>query len=381
MKEPGPPSIDGLDFVRLIGKGGMATVWEARQRDTGSHVAVKILDDGFASNQKDVEAFCEEARTAALLDHPNIVTVFQFGCQGGRYYYVMELAAGYDTGKWLERKGRLEETDVLTVAESVGVALEFASRELGLIHCDIKPGNIMVDGDGTVKLTDMGIARVQRGSTQNDYITGTPQYMSPEQTLGDASLDARTDIYSLGATMYHLLAGRPLFSGSDYEEIMEWQRSATAEDVRLFNKGVSAPCATMLSRFLAKDRNDRPADWNEAVSLIRETLGLDAAASAGHPKEPTHALLSFDRPSTMPIAAVGASETKHRRRFILVKRSASASGARSDMASARRTPATGPLHAAEQVRKAGDSTMFWFWTACAAAAAFAVAFAVARMAS
>lgn len=348
----------------------MATVWEAHQRDPDRMVAVKILDEGFSSNPKDVDAFYAEAKTASLLDHPNIVTVFEVGCQGGRYYYVMELAAGYDTGKWLERKGHLPESDVLTVAESIGVALEFASRTLGLIHCDIKPSNIMVDGDGTVRLTDMGVARFLRGSAQDEYITGTPQYMSPEQTLGEVALDVRADIYSLGATMYHLLSGKPLFSGLSCEETMERQRTSAAEDVRLANKKVSAPCAVMLSRFLAKNRDDRPAGWNEAIALIRETLELGAAAAKGRRKRPSRALSSFGKPSTMPLAAMDAR--KGRRGTSGIRRDAAAS-----LAGANRRPPV-PPRISEPARRADDGSMFWFWTSLAAAAAFAAAFAATR---
>lgn len=293
------PNLHGFTFVKCLGKGGMATVWEARQHEPNREVAVKILNDDISSRPQDVEAFYAEAKSAGLLDHENIVTVFEVGCQSGRYYYVMELAEGYDTGKWLARKGKLREIDVLTVAESVAVALEYAVRSIGLIHCDIKPANIMVDGDGTVRITDMGIARSIKGDRADEYISGTPSYMSPEQATGDVELDARADIYSLGATIYHLLSGRALFAGKTDDEILECQCVDQVPDVRELNPEVSAPCAVMLARFLAKDRVNRPAGWQEAIAMIRAVLSyLDE-----NMKGDLLGLTSCEAPSTMILSA------------------------------------------------------------------------------
>lgn len=274
----------------------MASVWEARQHDPDRIVAVKVLTNDISDSPKDVESFYSEAKTAGALDHPNIVTVFEVGCQSGYYYYVMELAAGYDTGKWLSRKGKLREEDVLTVAESVGVALAYAEDQLGIIHCDIKPANIMVDGDGTVRITDMGIARFAKKPGSSDYISGTPSYMSPEQATGEEVLDERADIYSLGATIYHLLSGSALFFGKTDEEILEDQCAAQVPDIRELNPEVSTPCAILLARFLAKDRENRPKDWDEAIDLIRAVLAYD---EAGRPDVKIEPLSDFTFPTTM----------------------------------------------------------------------------------
>lgn len=273
----------------------MATVWEAQQHDPERRVAVKILNDDISSRPEDVEAFYAEAKTAGLLDHENIVTVFEVGCQAGRYYYVMELAKGYDTGKWLARKGKLVEEDVLTVAESVAVALDYAEQTIGIIHCDIKPGNIMVDGDGTVRITDMGIARFIKGGDACDFISGTPSYMSPEQATGVADLDVRADIYSLGATIYHLLSGRALFAGKSDEEIFECQCTDQVTDIREMNPEVSDACAVMLAKFLAKDRENRPQGWDEAIADIRAVLATEETPGAAQLLGLDH----FAHPSTM----------------------------------------------------------------------------------
>ena len=317
-----PPPIKGFTFIRCLGRGGMASVWEARQHDPERTVAVKVLNEDITSRPKEVDAFYSEAKTAGSLVHPNIISVFEVGYQSGCYYYVMELAAGYDTGKWLARKGRLAEADVLTVAESVGVALEFASKTLGVIHCDIKPANIMVDGDGMVRITDMGLARFRR-TADNEYINGTPAYMSPEQASGATALDERSDIYSLGATIYHLLTGKELFSGTD-DEVMECQRTKPAPDIRAANPAVSEACARLVARFLAKSPADRPQTWAEALAMIRAALANPGGRSVSGQK-----------------------------------------------GQGRVAPA---LSAASSTAPAS----FWLYTALAAALAFAIAFAIAR---
>ncbi len=269
------PQLDGFTFVRLLGRGGMASVWEARQHDPDRVVAIKILNDDISSNPEDVESFYAEAKRAAELDHENIVTVFEVGCQNGHYYYVMELAAGYDTGSWLRRKGQLKPDDVLTIAESVAVALEYAFKTLGIIHCDIKPANIMVDGDGTVRLTDLGIARFVRGPSQDDdYVCGTPAFMSPEQATGE-ELDVRADIYSLGATIYNLVTGRRLFDGRSDDAVMDAQCHEQVSDLRDLNPSVTYPFAVLVSQMLAKNRALRPMSWAVVIrDMQRVRQGL-----------------------------------------------------------------------------------------------------------
>ena len=269
------PQLEGFTFIRLLGRGGMASVWEARQHEPDRVVAIKILNDDISSSPEDVESFYAEAKRAAELDHENIVTVFEVGCQNGHYYYVMELAAGYDTGRWLRRKGQLKPEDVLTIAESVAVALDYAVKTLGIIHCDIKPGNIMVDGDGTVRLTDLGIARFVRGPSQDDdYVCGTPAFMSPEQATGE-ELDVRADIYSLGATIYNLVTGRRLFEGRPDDAVMDAQCHEQVSDLRDLNPSVTYPFAVLVSQMLAKNRALRPMSWAVVIrDMQRVRQGL-----------------------------------------------------------------------------------------------------------
>lgn len=307
MKTAEPvPELDGFTFIRLLGRGGMASVWEARQHDPDRVVAIKLLDEDITQSPEDVERFYTEARNAAELDHDNIVTVFEVGCQKGRYYYVMELAAGYDTGKWMKRKGHLKPADTLTIAESVALALDYAERSIGIIHCDIKPANIMVDGDGTVRLTDLGIARFVRNQNpgDDDSIFGTPAYMAPEAVRAVPDLDARSDMYSLGATLYHLLTGHPLFEGFSENDIMLKQCEGQVPDVRDFNPDVSAPYAALLSLFLAKDREARPRTWSLAIRDIQRVAAGHMPLDLIPPREASTMRLREDPLTFAPAALV-----------------------------------------------------------------------------
>lgn len=275
--EDTPPVLKGFTITRLLGQGGMAAVWEARRDEEKVPCALKVMDSAMSEDPEDVKRFVEEARLAKTLNHENLVQVFDVACHNGINFYVMELVRGYDTNSWLLAKGRIEPMEALGVAESIAAALAYAWEQAGLIHCDIKPANIMVDADGTVKLTDLGVARSLRGRVRRDgddtHITGTSSYMAPEQITGATPLDYRTDMYGLGATLYHLVTGHKLFSGGTDNEIMEWQVSAQAPDARDWEPALSEPYVAMLEKLLAKDPAHRPRNWNEVLQDMRLVRG------------------------------------------------------------------------------------------------------------
>lgn len=275
MTTPVPPQLSGFTIGAFLGKGGMSTVWAARQHSLDREVALKVLAPSLSSDPEDVKRFVAEARMAAQLSHPNLVRVFDVANQGGQHFYIMEYARGYDAEKWLRRKGRIDPSETLAVAESIAVALEYAWAQVGLIHCDIKPANIMVDADGTVKLTDLGVARCLRGrhrvgDADATEITGTPAYMAPEQVTGATPLDCRTDMYSLGATLYHMVTGRRLFPGMPDEEVMEMQCTGQAPDAREFAPELSEAYAALLEKLLAKNPGYRPRTWYAALQDMRQ---------------------------------------------------------------------------------------------------------------
>ncbi len=349
------PPLEGFTFIKLLGRGGMASVWEARQHDPDRVVAIKVLNEDISQNPEDVESFYAEAKRAAELDHENIVTVFEVGCQNGRYYYVMELAAGYDTGRWLRRKGQLKPDDVLTIAESVAVALDYAVKALGIIHCDIKPGNIMVDGDGTVRLTDLGIARFVRGPVQEDgYVCGTPAFMSPEQAKGE-DLDVRADIYSLGATIYNLVTGRRLFDGRSDSEVMDAQCVDQVCDLRDLNPAVTFPFAVLVAQMLAKDRALRPMSWPVVIRDMQRV-----------------------RQGLMPLGRIpGAGESTMRLNPVSKSDAAIASLSESKLASTRKMrPRTRMAQMSGKSRR--NFVVYLCLTAVAALCAYVVAYLVTR---
>ncbi|OGV69019.1 MAG: hypothetical protein A2283_23135 [Lentisphaerae bacterium RIFOXYA12_FULL_48_11] len=257
--------ITGFEIIESLGQGGMASVWKARQLSLDRIVAIKVLSPRMARDVSDIERFLTEAKSAAKLKHSGIIQVYDVNAEDGLYYIVMEYVAGYTVGDWLRRKGVLSEEDALLVVDCVADALDYAWNKEGIIHCDIKPDNIIIDSDGTVKVADLGLARTitaMSARRDDEYVMGTPAYMSPEQARGDGDLDCRADIYSLGAMLYHLVTGKILFEGHPDDKIMEMQTGdATVEDPIETNPKLSKQLCWLIEKMLAKDRNGRPTDW------------------------------------------------------------------------------------------------------------------------
>ena len=263
--------IPGFEMREKLGAGGWATVWKARQISLDRIVAIKVLSPHFAKDPADVQRFQAEAQAAARLKHPGIVQVYDAGMEGGCYFLVMEYVAGYTVGDWARRKRVLSEDDALLVADCVAEALQHAWKTAGIIHCDIKPDNIIVDADGTVKVADMGLARTMNvvgGARPNEEVMGTPAYMSPEQVRGDASLDFRTDIYAVGAMLYYLLTGKLLFDGHPDEKVMDLQITGTVPDPIELNASLSPAICGLIEKMLAKDPAARHRLWDD----VREDI-------------------------------------------------------------------------------------------------------------
>ncbi|MCL1887836.1 MAG: serine/threonine protein kinase [Kiritimatiellaeota bacterium] len=276
------PVIEGFDIVGLLGSGGMATVWKARQHSLDRMVAIKVLNKHLALREEELEQFRAEVRLAARLSHPEIVRVYDASLTAGECHVVMELVDGYTTGQWLRRKGRLGVEDALTVGLVVANALGYAWAHHRMIHCDIKPDNIMVHCDGSVKVTDLGLARTfsaareQGGEECETEVVGTPAYMSPEQVQGREDLDWRTDIYSLGATLYHLLTGRLIFEDTADQTLLHQLNDHCAPfDHTLELDGASLRgVELLLGKMLAKDRELRYDDWHSvAIDMHRVLKG------------------------------------------------------------------------------------------------------------
>ncbi|MBN1487289.1 MAG: serine/threonine protein kinase [Anaerolineae bacterium] len=190
-----------------LGRGGMAVVYLAYDPTLERTVAVKVLAPHLIWQQDFIDRFLREARSAAQLRHPNIVTIFDVGQESGWHYFVMEYLEGTELTKYIRERGALSSGEIIAILRPLAEALDYAHRQ-GLIHRDIKPGNIMIDSEGQAKLTDFGIARASSDTrlTSTGTIMGTPEYMSPEQAQG-LTVDTRTDQYSLAVVAYEMLSG------------------------------------------------------------------------------------------------------------------------------------------------------------------------------
>ena len=277
-----PPDLDEYHLVRLVGRGGMAVVFEAQDISLGKTIAVKLLLPEFSSSDSYLARFHREARVAARLTHPNAVQVFRAGEKEGVQFLVMEFVEGEPISAILRRCGRIPERDALDVAFQVSGALEEAAG-LGIIHRDVKPGNILMSKWGVPKLADFGIAKefadIRDASIQQSLtmgVVGTPTYMSPEQARGAREIDFRSDIYSLGATLYHMAVGELPFPASTPQETMV---RVVAESPRLprtaFPK-LSESASAVICKMMAKHAADRYASYPE----LRADL---AAARDGKP--------------------------------------------------------------------------------------------------
>ena len=259
---------------RTLGHGGMATVYLAQDEELRRPVAVKVLAEHVASDETLRRRFLREARLAARLSHPNIVQVYDVGEAEGRLFLVME----YVSGRTLAGSGKLPPAEAVQLMLQACAGLQHA-HEAGLVHRDVKPGNLLVREDGVLKIADFGIAQAPDATrlTQVGMVLGTAAYLAPEQGAGE-NVTAAADIYSLGAVLYELLTGRPPFEFESLAELGTKQRSGVITPVRDLEPSVPEPVEAAVMRALARDAQFRPAS---AAQLAHEL-----AATAEVPTEP-----------------------------------------------------------------------------------------------
>ncbi len=246
------------EVLEELGSGGMGKVYRAKNVTLERIVALKTLAPKFSADQGFVQRFLKEARSAARLNHPNIVQIYDFGCEEGVYYLAMEYVDGQSVRTVLTR-GRFSERQALLVIRYAVRALAVAHAE-GIVHRDIKPDNLMLTAKGELKLVDLGIAkRVDEGQglTQTGETVGTPHYISPEQIRGVKDIDARTDIYSLGATFYELVTGHAPYKGTSGAVVMSMHLTHPLPDPRKYEPGLSEGVCRVLRKMMAKERKER----------------------------------------------------------------------------------------------------------------------------
>lgn len=266
--------IPGYEILGTLGTGGTATVYRARQVSLDRIVALKVLSHQLVPDSEAQQRFRTEGLAAARLTHANIVGVFDAGEVDGQPFFALEYIGGESVGDLLARKGRLQEDQAMAVAESVAHALQYAWDRAAIIHCDIKPDNLLIDRDGTLKIADLGLARIlsRREGQAERFVIGTPNYVSPEQARGEPDLDFRTDIYSLGATLYHMLTGIMPFAGAQGSAAMDMHLSEFLADPSSVNPAVSKQAAALIEKMMVRDRTRRYATWDDVLIDIEGVL-------------------------------------------------------------------------------------------------------------
>lgn len=280
----------GYRLQRMIGKGGMGKVYEAVHEFTGRKVALKVLTTQFTKERTNVSRFFQEIRALAKLHHPNIVTLFDAGKSGRRYYFAMELVNGPSLAQYVIGKKVLDEREALLLTGKIARALSFAHGG-SIIHRDIKPENILIDEQHNPKVTDFGVVMHQdedhQTLTQEGFMVGSVHFSSPEQVEGLRDIDGRSDIYSLGATLYYMLTGKTVFTGKSAEEVLTKHLVGTWTTPRRFNPSISRAAVRLMKKMMSRPREKRYQSMDEVVTAIQRItmpkwyLRILAAAGGG----------------------------------------------------------------------------------------------------
>jgi beta-lactam-binding protein with PASTA domain/predicted Ser/Thr protein kinase len=302
-------------IIRKLGSGGMANVYLAEDQELGRRVAIKILNDRHANDDQFVERFRREAKNAAGLSHPNIVSIYDRGEAEGTYYIAMEFLDGRSLKELILSRGPAPAHVAIDYARKILDALRFAHRN-GIVHRDIKPHNVIVDAEGRIKVTDFGIARAGASQmTEVGSIIGTAQYLSPEQAKG-APVDQTSDLYSVGIVLYELLTGKVPFSGDSPVEIAMKHISAIPDPPSSLRPDLPEDLDLVVLRALAKTPEERypsaeemdkdlarvaqgvavSRETEEAATQILSRAQLAATAVSAPPRPPAEVLYEYDEP-------------------------------------------------------------------------------------
>jgi len=279
-----------------IGGGEMGKVYKAIHRHMERLVAIKALSAKALAKPDAIKRFHQEAKVAAKLTHNNIVITFDAGERGGVHYLVMEYVDGKDLASIVKKEGPFSEQQSVDYIIQAARGLEYAHSR-GVVHRDVKPGNLLLDSEGTIKVLDMGLARIEEPDvppdatpaerlTQQGQILGTVDYMSPEQAMDTRSADQRSDIYSLGCTLYRILAGKPVFEGSTPMAKLMAHVSSPPPSLGSSRPGVSPALDAVFQKMVAKKPEQRYQAMAEAIAALQAYSRPDAPVGAAQPVAP-----------------------------------------------------------------------------------------------
>lgn len=270
-------------LLHSLGQGGMALVFEAFDQLLERPVAIKLLRKDFSGIPGFRERFLQEARSAANLTHPNIVTVYDFGIDSGEIYIVMELAKGSDLKSTIQSDGPFSIRDGLNLGIQICAGLGYAHRA-GIIHCDVKSQNIILTKDRIAKITDFGIARAMSSNPNHksaDVVWGSPQYMAPELMAG-AIPSPQSDVYSIGSVLYEIFTGNPPFEGDTVYEILDHQKNTTPKLIRLSVSDFPDELDQVILKVLSKEPSMRYRSADQlgnVLTMLRNHLGIYSDAN------------------------------------------------------------------------------------------------------
>jgi len=270
----GRQQIKGYRLIERLGRGGMGSVYKAVQISMGRTVALKVLKPSLVKDDQSTSRLRREAQLVGQMRHTNIVQGLDFGVSNGFHYFAMEYVEGQSAKELIEADGPIKESTALRIVTQVAKALEHAHQE-GVVHRDVKPGNILIAKDGTAMLADYGLAKgpLEDGElTRSGVTVGTPQYISPEQARGPSDVDIRTDIYSLGATFYHMLTGRPPYEGDTLAHLIQQVLYEPCAPVRSLRRDVSPSVAFLVAKMMARKPAHR---YQSPKALLKDLKAIE----------------------------------------------------------------------------------------------------------
>ncbi len=270
MLKPGMVISDRYEIADKVGSGGMADVYKARDQRLNRFVAIKVLKPEYSSDKSFVNKFRAEAQSAAGLSHPNIVNVYDVGDDGGLHYIVMEMVEGITLKRFIERKGKLEIKEAVGIGIQIALGME-AAHDNRIIHRDIKPQNIIISRDGKVKVTDFGIAKATTSNTITSNAMGSVHYLSPEQARGGYS-DEKSDIYSLGVTLYEMLSGKVPFAGDNTVSVALLHIQGEAMPLRELDPEIPVSIDKIVQKCMQKRPERRYHTASELIADLKRAI-------------------------------------------------------------------------------------------------------------